>query len=292
MASPAAQAEFDALFESSYAAARSHPEDVGNLTPEHSDSEPSEEPSATHFDEKDEDAASNMRSAYYIPKLRSEANTGPKGVIADAQAFQQAKNQARFSSSRKGRKSPSPPAAVPRVYHNDDYEKSSEEEDDDGFMARWRQRRLQELTNKRFARGPSPNNGNKRVWGSLVRVDAEGYLDAIEKAPAHTAVVVFIYDPQVRSSSCCPRIATKILFYKSEISHMVEECVGEIAKSFTTTRFVQLNYEEAEMEVAGVPAILAYRGGDKFAGLVPVVDEIPEDQELSAMSLTMVLEKY
>lgn len=46
------------------------------------------------------------------------------------------------------------------------------------------------------------------------------------------------------------------------------------------------------MEVAGVPAILAYRGGDKFAGLVPVVDEIPEDQELSSKSLAMVLEKY
>lgn len=41
-----------------------------------------------------------------------------------------------------------------------------------------------------------------------------------------------------------------------------------------------------------MPAILAYRGGDKFAGLVPVVDEIPEDQELSAKSLAMVLEKY
>jgi hypothetical protein len=73
---------------------------------------------------------------------------------------------------------------------------------------------------------------------------------------------------------------------------MVEECVREIAKSYTTTRFVQLNYEEAEMEVAGVPAILAYKGGDKFAGLVPVVDEIPEDEELSARSLAVVLEKY
>ncbi|KAE9966512.1 hypothetical protein BLS_006949 [Venturia inaequalis] len=279
MASTEAQDEFNALFESSYAAARSHPEDVGNQTPDHSDSELSEEPSANHFYEKDDDAqddaaATNMRSPYYIPKLRSEANTGPKGVIADAQAFEQAKKQARFSFSRKGRKSPSPPAALPPAYLNDDYEKSSEEDDDDGFMARWRQRRLQELTNKRFSRGSSPNNGNRRVWGSLVRVDAEGYLDAIEKAPAHTVVVVFIYDPQ------------------SEISHMVEECVREIAKSYTTTRFVQLNYKEAEMEVAGVPAVLAYRGGDKFAGLVPVVDEIPEDQALDAKSLAMVLEKH
>lgn len=73
---------------------------------------------------------------------------------------------------------------------------------------------------------------------------------------------------------------------------MVEECVREIAKAYTTIRFVKLQYEEAEMEVAGVPAILAYRGGDKFAGLVPVVDEIPEDEELSARSLATVLERY
>jgi hypothetical protein len=202
MASTAAQDEFNALFESSYTASRSHPEDVANRTPEHSDSEPNEDSPASQFYEKDEDAqddvaASKMRSAYYIPKLRSEANTGPKGVIADAQAFEQAKKQHRFSFARKGRKSPSPPAVVPRAYKNEDYEKSSEEDDDDGFMARWRQRRLQELTNKRFARGPSPNSGSKRVWGSLVRVDAEGYLDAIEKASPSTVVVVLISDSQV-----------------------------------------------------------------------------------------------
>jgi hypothetical protein len=281
MASTAAQEEFNQLFESSLAAGKAHPEDEATLTPEHSDSEHNDDPTAHKFYEKDEDvgddvAASKMRSAYYIPKLRSEANTGPKGVIADAQAFEQAKRQHRFSFGRKGRKtSPIPPAAVvPRAYRNEDFEKSSEEEDDDGFMARWRQRRLQELTNKRFGRGPSPNSGNKRVWGSLVRVDAEGYLDAIEQAPASTVVVVFIYDSQ------------------SEISHMVEDCVREIAKAYTTVRFVKLQYEEAEMEVAGVPAILAYKGGDKFAGLVPVVDEIPEDEELSARSLATVLERH
>jgi hypothetical protein len=205
MASTAAQDEFDALFNSSYAASRSHPEDQATLTREHSDTEDNDASPEHQFYEKDEDAqedvaASKMRSAYYIPKLRSEANTGPKGVIADAQAFEQAKRQHRFSFARKGTKSPSPPAAVPRAYRNDDYEKSSEEEDEDGFMARWRQRRLQELTNKRFARGPSPNSGSKRVWGSLVRVDAEGYLDAIEKAAPSTVVVVFISDAKVSPS--------------------------------------------------------------------------------------------
>jgi len=46
------------------------------------------------------------------------------------------------------------------------------------------------------------------------------------------------------------------------------------------------------MEGAGVPAILAYRGAEKFAGLVPVVDEIPDDADLSAVTLQQVLRRY
>jgi hypothetical protein len=53
-----------------------------------------------------------------------------------------------------------------------------------------------------------------------------------------------------------------------------------------------MHFEEAEMEAAGVPALLAYRGGNKFAGLVPIVDEIPDDAELSAASLETVLKKH
>ena len=72
---------------------------------------------------------------------------------------------------------------------------------------------------------------------------------------------------------------------------MVEECVRQIAHNHPTTRFIKLHFEEAEMEAAGVPALLAYRGGNKFAGLVPFVDEIPDDAELSAATLETVLKK-
>ena len=46
------------------------------------------------------------------------------------------------------------------------------------------------------------------------------------------------------------------------------------------------------MEPAGVPALLAYRGGEKFAGLVPVIDEIPDDADLSEGTLEHVLRRY
>ena len=46
------------------------------------------------------------------------------------------------------------------------------------------------------------------------------------------------------------------------------------------------------MEPAGVPAVLAYRGGDKFAGLVPVIDEIPDDADVSSLTLETVMKRY
>jgi len=68
--------------------------------------------------------------------------------------------------------------------------------------------------------------------------------------------------------------------------------VRELSRIHNTTRFIKLHYVEAEMEVAGVPALLAYRGGDKFAGLVPVMDEIPDEAELSAVTLGAVLQRH
>ena len=64
-------------------------------------------------------------------------------------------------------------------------------------MARWRKKRLQELQGKaemRQSRNPSPS---QRQYASLTTVNAEGYLDAIERVPSDTVVVVYIYDDMV-----------------------------------------------------------------------------------------------
>jgi hypothetical protein len=65
----------------------------------------------------------------------------------------------------------------------------------------------------------------------------------------------------------------------------------QVAQRNDHVRFVKLHYEDAEMEVAGVPAVLAYKNTEKFAGLVPLMDEIPEDSELSAVSIETVFRR-
>lgn len=189
-----AQDEFNELFRDKNKISRHH-EDRDN-------SESESEPEREIFYEKDdqgddeddyEPETHDMPSKYYLPSVKHDANTGPKGVIADAQAFEQAKRTQRRPSVRKTEQ---PMGYSATVYSKD--EKSPPEESEESFMQRWRQNRLKELqkSGKRLRqRTVSPS---RRIYGSLVTVDGDGFLDAVEKVALDTVVVVFIYDDMVR----------------------------------------------------------------------------------------------
>ena len=70
-------------------------------------------------------------------------------------------------------------------------------EDEDEFMRSWREKRMEELQ----AQGREIRNRrlspSKRCWGNVTTVDPVGYLDAIEKVPNDTIVVVLIFDDEV-----------------------------------------------------------------------------------------------
>lgn len=197
----AAQDEFDTLFADKDRPSK-HPEDeVAAASSETEDQAPEA------YDEKDDDDSeepqqSSMRSRYYLPKLRSQANTGPKGVIADAQAFEQARRAQRRSLMR-SKETAAPAQAYPALdgAYTPEEQSSDDDDDDDDFMEQWRQSRLRELQQRRMKSRSRTTSPGKRTYGSLTKVDAEGYLDAIEKVQTDTVVVVLIYDDTVG----CPR---------------------------------------------------------------------------------------
>ena len=76
---------------------------------------------------------------------------------------------------------------------------------------------------------------------------------------------------------------------QSSVSGLVEDCLDTLARKHQTTRFVKLRYPEAEMDVACVPAILAYKAGELFANLVAVINDIPAGRDLSSSSLELLL---
>jgi len=217
MASSAAQDEFNALFnKNSYTTGRTHPEDARSSTPRAHGSDISRSPSPAqsflNLDDDDEDTAADlavkaMRGTYYIPRTTRQANTGPKGVIADAQAFEQARRHAQSirSVARKPRQSYSQSnSRSPRMSGSgEDGEKSSGTEDDDEederFLESWRQKRLVELNQRSVTN--VLGRGGRRVYGDLKRVDAEGFLNMVENAPTDTVVIVLIHDHAVSVSS-------------------------------------------------------------------------------------------
>ncbi|KAL0263543.1 hypothetical protein SLS55_002524 [Diplodia seriata] len=286
--SNAAQEEFNELIRDKDHSNR-HPEDADDSDLDSGHESPSEQffEKGEYSDDDDDDDyhrhddtvdLDTMRSRYTVPNVRSDANTGPKGVIADAQAFEQAKKSQRFSLFRSSDEKKAD--AVRKNRANTTFsEKSAASSSEDEFLARWRENRLRELQSqpkgqRALSRSRSRTSSpGSRAYGRLVQVDADGYLEAIEKTASATTVVVFIYDD------------------KSEISTMVEDALRTLARRHGMVKFIKFHYEDAEMHVAGVPAILAYRGGDKFAGLVPVMDEIPDDAELSDVSLEYALQR-
>ena len=213
------------------------------------------------------------KTSFNLPTQTHHANTGPKGVIADAQSFARAKqttfrqrlasfatnltsngkstavstaDPARKADKRKSIFGTSPKSTTSSSNSDADNIALSDDEADSEFMRTWRAPRLQELSSassqSAYQRKPS-----QRSWGTFQEVDANGYLDAIEKVSDDTYVVVMIYDPSSAQSA------------------EVEDELSMLAYKHTTTRFVKLHFEIAEMETVEIPAVLAYKAAEVVA---------------------------
>ncbi|MCJ1372077.1 hypothetical protein MMC20_003298 [Loxospora ochrophaea] len=285
--SSAAQDEVNALFRQQQNTCTTHPEDA-TAASDTSESSSDNDLTLRSTDDDDDDTLASTRSTampsatYHIPSSTTfDANTGPKGVIADAKSFDKAKKRSfrqtllAFSTAH----APSSFSSNRSKESRSLREKSlspdpSTDDDEDEFMQKWRASRLNELQEHGHDRRTRRLSPSKRRYGRLDIVDPIGYLDAIEKVPADTMVVVCIYDDE------------------SSISGIVEDALSSLARKHETTRFVKLHYLDAEMDETSVPAILAYKGGDLFANLVSVIDEIPAGRDLSVSSLESVLQSY
>lgn len=205
--STAAQDEFNVLAGAQHQSSRTHPQDAGSLS-DSSDgttlhSEYIGEPPRT-FSPR---SPSSMPSVTYtIPNnVNFNANTGPKGVIADARSFEIAKKRSFRQTLHAFSNGQSPPLFGSKNKKNAfdfNREKSPSPDisadDDDDFMRTWRQNRLDELASMKSDISTKRRSPSKRKYGGLVAVDPSGYLDAVEKVASDTIVVVLIYDHEVR----------------------------------------------------------------------------------------------
>ncbi|OAX81074.1 hypothetical protein ACJ72_04587 [Emergomyces africanus] len=250
-----------------------HPEDSRASDNDSNLSLSDDEESLTYVHSDTEtDPSSNMiskGSGYHIPTTVFEANTGPKGVIADAQSFERAKKRSfrRTLMNVAGLDYPNSTKEEHDTRQAKEVSPSPDETDDERFMRQWREARMLELQ-RRNKRRASPS---RRRYGTVEVVNANGYLDAIEKVTPDTVVVVCIYDPE------------------SPESNIVEDCLTTVARKQSTTRFVKLHHEIAEMEHITPPALLAYKNGEVFATIVDIFRQLPSGRNCSSASLEDLL---
>ncbi|KAA8896094.1 thioredoxin-like protein [Sphaerosporella brunnea] len=258
-------------------ASRRHPEDRGDSEDEKSEIDSN----ATDVDISDHEdyvipgtGPNDMAFLKFSSRLTGGSHqTGVKGVIADATSFETARRQTRKQSRAADTTFAGyvPPTDLdPRAPLNANASDPESGEDEE-FVRTWRKNRMQELrTGIATQRRQSPS---KRKYGRVEKVDAAGYLDAVEKVSSETIVVVTIYNDE------------------SDESTFVEDCLNTLCRRYATTRFVKLHHVEAEMEASVVPAVLAYKGGELFANIMRIVDEIPPGRNLSPDSLELVLRR-
>lgn len=207
----AAQDEVDRILNSEKEIATSHPEDQHDhydLPSEDEDEQDARREKRSikqknqvfdsDSDNDNGDATMLSSKSYHLPSTYFDANTGPKGVIADAQAYERAKKKSfrrtLMDVSGFDPQAFSRPQSRERTSHSGS--RTPDGSDDDRFMREWREARMRELQSANVRRS-SPS---KRRYGTVDVVGANGYLDAVERVTADTVVVVCIYDPEVRQS--------------------------------------------------------------------------------------------
>lgn len=255
-----AQEEADRFFNYK-PSATSHPEDAnGDPALDSDEDQPrrgikssrKSDPEDQDTDDEDftqrESALSGTKQSYIVPSTAQYANTGPKGVIADAQNYHRTKHNGSRKSQHNIGQTPSEP--YPSTTQNGNTSDSDidleDDEENDPFMQQWREKRLVELQ-EQYTSHPSSSSTTHdptRTWGTLEHVNATGYLSAIETTPPPTHVIVFIFDPLNADSL------------------EVEDELKMLAYTWPKTRFVKMHHRIAEMQSVEIPAVLVYKGGE------------------------------
>lgn len=197
-----AQEEFDELMRDKNRRT-GHPEDDDddrrsflNLSEDEDDSTPP----ISHSDSDEPVLRSSMSNAR-IPTTRYQANTGPKGVIADAQNWRDSLYNHRASVRNSAllalqAQDLSLDNIVELPKQTDIEEEDEDDLHDEDFIRHWRESRIQALQNS-VRDSKIVQTGRSRRYGGFPAVDENGYLDAVDNTPYDTVVVVYVYDDQV-----------------------------------------------------------------------------------------------
>ena len=211
-----------------------------------------------------------------LAERASQAQTGPKGVLADAKmskaldkAEREAKKQQREAVLRRmveGHKVPAGDVTAAAAARSEELDEEDEEEndtdddedEDDEFMRSFREKRLGELRQQQHSAAAAPP---PKEFGACVDVDAERLVDELDREDSRVLVVLHLYEPSVPT---CVRL---------------NRLLDDIAAARPRVKFLRMpgGSNGISLDRATLPILSLYRGGESTAVLAAIAHELGTD---------------
>ncbi|KAF9584538.1 hypothetical protein BGW38_006085 [Lunasporangiospora selenospora] len=242
-----------------------------------------------HSSSKRTAASSSARNAAKYPERETGANTGPKGVLADQKYHRQQQIQEQLSTHQAYNARLLAKAPMTTTYREDQKREradkraqgllddrdsdsdlegpNTKDEDEKAVLERIRSNRLQEMS---WAAKDRANNGadkrggqgsllGRKLFGSLMEMNGNQYVDAIDREKKDVTVVIHIYNEHVAASK------------------RLDECLIQLAGRYATTKFIRIKAREVDFDEEVCPTVLVYRAGDLIANLVMITQELSDN---------------
>ncbi|KAK3818914.1 MAG: thioredoxin-like protein [Benniella sp.] len=186
-------------------------------------------------------ANADAGSAAGYPDRETGANTGPKGVIADQKYHHQQQLQERLSSHQAYNERLLAKAPMTTTYRQD-AEKERQEKKAQGLLSK-------------------DEEAAKKVFGSLMEMNAAQYVNAIDAENKDIAIVIHIYSDY---HPACKKL---------------DGCLIQLAGRYATTKFTRIKAREVDFDEEVCPTVLVYRAGELIANLVMITYELSENYD-------------
>nr|SVE93107.1 EOG090X08Y3 [Moina brachiata] len=204
----------------------------------------------------------------------TSTNTGPKGVMKDFQRFKQLEREHREEQKDELAKLAKKFSITCRTNAEDEKAKSEEdkvEEEladlmDDDFIQEYLKQRMQEMLNKESSR---------RKFGRVhALANCEQFLAAVDEEDKFITVVVLLYEPI--SPGCTNAV----------------KAIEGLANGYPHIKFCSVRPSLISMSInfkmGGVPALLAYKGGQLVGNFVRLTDELGQEFESSDLESYLI----
>jgi hypothetical protein len=211
--------------------------------------------------ESDETMQKNQKLVIREPKLRAVGNTGVKGVIND---YKEAKEKMIKRLERKRIETLKHIAATtPTVksFREEEAEKKQSnqmiDDEDDEFLKKYREYRMVEL--RRLLDSNKSNNFQSKVnFGKLFDVNADTFVDFVDKESPTTTIIIHLYQPHLKM---CLKL---------------NDALEDLASKYPTVKFGRMLSTEVKQsfdEIA-LPALLIYRNQSLEGVYLRLVDNL------------------